>query len=40
MVFSLDKAEFKRKDGEIETKSEIAVSNEEDAEIRKITITN
>lgn len=40
VIFSLDKAEFKRKDGNISTHMEIAVSNEEDAEVRKITITN
>ncbi|WP_411679001.1 GH36-type glycosyl hydrolase domain-containing protein [Clostridium thailandense] len=39
-VFSLDKAEFKRKDGNLLTHTEIAVSNEDNAEIRKISITN
>ncbi|MDT8718698.1 cyclic beta 1-2 glucan synthetase [Clostridium sp. 19966] len=39
-VFSMDKAEFKRKDGNISTHMEVTVSNEEDAEIRRITLTN
>ncbi|MDD3224181.1 MAG: glucoamylase family protein [Clostridium sp.] len=39
-TFSLDKAEFKRKDGDIETKTEVAVSNEDNAEVRRITIKN
>jgi cellobiose phosphorylase len=40
VIFSLDRAEFKRRDGNISTHMEIAVSNEEDAEVRRITITN
>ncbi|MDP4145840.1 MAG: glucoamylase family protein [Bacillota bacterium] len=40
VVYSLDKAEFKRKDGDILTKMKIAVSNEEDAEVRKLSISN
>jgi cyclic beta-1,2-glucan synthetase len=40
VVFSLDKAEFKRKDGNLVTHTEIAVSSEDDVEVRKITITN
>ncbi|MDD7795706.1 GH36-type glycosyl hydrolase domain-containing protein [Clostridium sp. 'White wine YQ'] len=38
--FSLDKTEFKRKDGNLSTKYEIAVSQEDNAETRKISITN
>lgn len=38
--FSLDKAEFRRKDGNISTYSEITISHEDDAEIRRMTITN
>jgi cyclic beta-1,2-glucan synthetase len=40
VTFSLDKAEFKRRDGNISTYSEITVSNEDDAEIRRLSITN
>ena len=40
VIFSLDRAEFKRNDGNISTHMEIAISSEDDAEIRKITITN
>lgn len=40
VVFSLDKAEFKRKDGNITTYMEVVVSNEDDAEVRRISITN
>ncbi|WMJ80575.1 glucoamylase family protein [Clostridium sp. MB40-C1] len=40
VVFSLDKAEFKREDKEFSTYMEIAVSSEEDAELRRISITN
>jgi cellobiose phosphorylase len=40
VVFSLDKAEFTRVDGDITTKTEIAVSNEDNAEVRKISIIN
>lgn len=39
-VFSLDKAEFKRKDGSLETHTEIAVSQEDNAEVRRVSITN
>jgi len=38
--FSLDKAVFKRNDGNIETKTEVVVSPDFNAEIRKITLTN
>lgn len=40
VLFSLDKAEFKRKDGNLRTHTEVAVSNEDNAEVRKISITN
>lgn len=40
IIFFPDKAEFSRKDGNIMTKTEIIVSQEEDAEIRNISITN
>jgi cellobiose phosphorylase len=40
VTFSLDKAEFKRQDGNLITHTEVAVSNEEDAEVRRISITN
>ena len=39
-IFSPDKAEFIRKDGNIETHTEITVSPEENAEIRRVTLTN
>ncbi|WP_027625800.1 GH36-type glycosyl hydrolase domain-containing protein [Clostridium lundense] len=38
--FSVDKAEFRRVDGNIKTITEIAVSNEDDGEVRKIILTN
>ena len=40
VTFSLDKAEFERKDGNIRTHTEITVSNEDNAEVRRISITN
>ncbi|WP_435019716.1 GH36-type glycosyl hydrolase domain-containing protein [Tundrisphaera sp. TA3] len=39
-VFSSDKATFRRLDGEIETLTEITVSPESRAEIRRLTVTN
>ena len=39
-IFSIDKAEFHRRDFEIETHLEVVVSPENDAEIRQLTITN
>nr|WP_278335107.1 glucoamylase family protein [Clostridium pasteurianum] len=39
-IFALDKVEFKRSDGDVETRTEIAVSNEDNAEIRRITLKN
>jgi cyclic beta-1,2-glucan synthetase len=38
--FELDKAVFRRRDGQVETKMEIAVSPETDAEVRRITLVN
>ncbi|WP_234123465.1 GH36-type glycosyl hydrolase domain-containing protein [Clostridium hydrogenum] len=40
VMFTFDKAEFKRRDGGLVTNTSITVSNEEDAEVRKISITN
>lgn len=39
-VFSSGRAEFRKKDEQIETHTEIAVSNEDDIEIRRIKVTN
>jgi len=40
VTFSLDKAEFKRNDSGITTRTEITVSTEDDSEVRRLTITN
>jgi len=40
VAFSADKAEFRRLDGELETQIEIAVSPEDDVEVRRLTFTN
>ncbi|MFZ5640150.1 MAG: GH36-type glycosyl hydrolase domain-containing protein, partial [Bacillota bacterium] len=40
VIFSPDKAEFIRIDGNIETHTQIVVSPEDSAEIRKVTLTN
>ncbi len=40
VTYSLDKAEFRRIDEEIETHTDISVSMEDDAEVRRITFTN
>ncbi|WP_165228403.1 GH36-type glycosyl hydrolase domain-containing protein [Aquisphaera insulae] len=40
VVFSADKASFRRRDGEIETLLEVTVSPEQTAEVRRITVTN
>ena len=40
VIFSLDKAEFRRKDGNLTTYYEITVSQEDNAEVRRISITN
>jgi cyclic beta-1,2-glucan synthetase len=39
-IYSHGRAEFRRRDGEIETHVEISVSPEDDAELRRISITN
>ncbi len=39
-IFSHGRAEFRRRDGEIETHVELAVSPEDDAELRRVSITN
>jgi cyclic beta-1,2-glucan synthetase len=38
--FLLDKADFRRIDGEVETRLEIAVSPEDDVEVRRLTLIN
>lgn len=38
--FNLDKSKFSRRDGNIETTTEIALSTEESLEVRKITLSN
>ena len=38
--FNLDKAKFSRRDGNIESTTEIALSTEENLEVRKITLSN
>jgi cyclic beta-1,2-glucan synthetase len=40
VTYSIDKAEFRRRDGSLETHLEIAVSTEKTAEVRQITVTN
>ncbi len=40
VTFSADKAEFRRNDGDIETYTEVIVSPEDDAEIRRIAVSN
>ncbi len=40
VIYSVDKAEFHRIDGHIETRTEITISPETHAEIRQITLTN
>ena len=40
VVFSPDKAEFHRKDGNIETYTEVTVSPEDNAEVRRVSLTN
>jgi cellobiose phosphorylase len=39
-IFALDKVEFKRKDYDIETHTEISVSSEDNTEVRTITLKN
>ncbi len=40
VIYSIDKADFHRRDGEIETHMEVAVSSENNAEVRQLKITN
>jgi cyclic beta-1,2-glucan synthetase len=40
VIFAPDKAEFRRRDGLLETSVEVSVSPEDDVEIRRITLTN
>lgn len=40
VVFSPDKAEFLRSDGQLDTRTEVIVSAEDNAEIRRISVTN
>ena len=39
-TFDLDKITFRRRDGDIETQLDVAVSSEDDVEVRRLTITN
>ena len=39
-VFELDKATFRRRDGDLETQLQIVVSPEDDVEVRRLSITN
>jgi cyclic beta-1,2-glucan synthetase len=39
-IFSLGRAEFRRKDGDLETHVEISISPEDDVELRRVSITN
>lgn len=40
VIFSADKAEFRRRDGRIETHLELAVVPDQDAEVRRVTLVN
>ncbi|MDF2440412.1 MAG: cyclic beta,2-glucan synthetase, partial [Abditibacteriota bacterium] len=40
VLFAADKAEFRRRDADIETQTEVFVSPEDDAEIRRLILTN
>lgn len=40
VIYSIDKADFHRRDGALETHLEVAVSPENNAEVRQLTITN
>jgi cellobiose phosphorylase len=40
VIFANDRAMFRRIDGEVETRTEIVVSPEDDAELRRVSITN
>jgi cyclic beta-1,2-glucan synthetase len=39
-IFSLGRAEFRRRDGDLETHVEISISPEDDVELRRVSITN
>lgn len=39
-TYSIDKAEFRRIDGDIETKMDVCVVPDQDAEVRRVTLTN
>jgi cyclic beta-1,2-glucan synthetase len=39
-VFAIDKADFRRRDGDFETHLEVTVSSEQPAEVRRVTVTN
>jgi cyclic beta-1,2-glucan synthetase len=40
VTFAIDKAEFRRRDGDVETVLDVTVSPEKPAEIRRVTLTN
>ncbi len=40
VTFSADKAEFRRRDGDVETYMEVVVSPQDDVEVRRVTLTN
>jgi cyclic beta-1,2-glucan synthetase len=40
VIFSTDKAEIRRRDGDIETQLEVTVIPDEDAEVRRVTLVN
>ncbi|HZZ72149.1 MAG TPA: glucoamylase family protein, partial [Pirellulales bacterium] len=40
VIYSIDKAEFHRRDGDLETRLEVAVSSENNAEVRQVILCN
>lgn len=40
VIFSADKAEIRRRDGQVETQMELAVAPDHDAEVRRVTLVN
>ncbi|MDY0087961.1 MAG: glucoamylase family protein, partial [Coriobacteriia bacterium] len=40
VTFSADKAEYYRRDGDLEVRTEVAVSPEDDVEVRRVTLSN
>ena len=40
MTFDLDKATFRRRDGDFETQLQVTVSPEDDVEVRRLSIVN